>query len=260
MLLVGGAKVYHMSTCSFSRELDRTVASPTLIEGLPGHGLVASIVVDQIRKELGMDLYGGIRSPEVPPLLSFSDGYVKDTVRVYSSINPNVLTLHGDVMFPSSAYRPFSQCVLDDLADEIEKGVFLVAAPAEDEHQHGELFGVATNEAIGEELLTAGIKLANGDGIVGGVTGALVDECYQASVPAALILVRADPYVPDPEAARIVIEEALEPLLSFDIDTAELEEQATKIKAQKAQIADQYREMQEQQPPQERSPVPGMFQ
>lgn len=234
-----------MVSCTFHREQEAESDAPTLIEGLPGHGLVASIAVDQITKQLELARYGGIRSEEVPPVLSFRDGRVQDTVRVYSGADPDVLTLQSDVMLPQSAFRPFSECVLEDLAAEIDRGIFLAAAPAQSDSQHGDIIGVATTATVEADLRDAGIKVAEGDGLVGGITGALVDECYVRDVPAALLLVRADPHVPDPKAARIVIETALEPLVEFDIDTQDLEDQASRIQEQKQQIAKQVQESQQ---------------
>jgi len=40
---------------SFERVADIPADSPTLIEGLPGHGLVAAIAVDQITDQLGLE-------------------------------------------------------------------------------------------------------------------------------------------------------------------------------------------------------------
>lgn len=250
-----------MSTCSFELVSETDAESPTLIEGLPGHGLVASIAVERISSELGLDLYGGIRSEEVPPVLSFTDGLVHDTVRVYAGTDPDVLTLHGDVMLPDAAYRPFSRCVLNDLADRIGRGIFLAAAPARTEEEHGEILGVATDDTVKDRLTEAGIDLAEGDGLVGGITGALVDECFHQEIPAALLLVRADPHVPDPEAAQRVIDQALEPLVEFTVDTDPLLEQAKQIQERKAQIAKQLEtaEHQQQDRPDSMS-VSGMYQ
>lgn len=100
-----------------------------------------------------------------------------------------------------------------------------------------------------DKLTTAGVEIAEDTGVVGGVTGALVNACYQAEVPAILLLVRADPYVPDPAAARAVIETALAPLIEFEIDTKLLDEQAEQIQTQKAQIAQELKAAQEAEAP-----------
>lgn len=86
--------------------------------------------------------------------------------------------------------------------------------------------GVATTDGRETELVDAGIALADGSGVIGGVTGALLAGCHREGVPAAALVVRSNPYIPDPAAARAVIEGALEPLVEFDIDVRELREQA----------------------------------
>ena len=79
------------------------------------------------------------------------------------------------------------------------------------------------------------------------MTGALLSDCHQGDVPAAVLIVHSNPYIPDPSAARAVIEEALEPLVDFDIDTRELLEQAEKIQRQKQQVAEQLQQYQQQE-------------
>ncbi|MFB6254386.1 MAG: proteasome assembly chaperone family protein, partial [Halobacteriaceae archaeon] len=231
----------------FEKLTDESATSPTLIEGLPGLGMVASIAVDQITSQLEMSHHGNIHSDEFPPVASFKDGRVRDSVRVYASEDPSVMTLQSDMPIPSNAIEPLSQCVHQDLAKEFDRAVFLAGAQADSEEQIGEVSGVATTDAIESDLVEANIQLAEESGAIGGVTGALVSECYHNDVPAAVLIVRCDPRLPDPNAARSVIENALEPLVEFDIDTSELEQQAQQIQQQKQQIAKQLRQMQEQQ-------------
>ena len=235
------------SSVRFEKTTELVTESPTLIEGLPGLGLVASIAVDQITKQLGLDLHGTIVSEDFPPVTSFNDGRVRDTVRVYASEDPAVMTLQSDVPIPPSAVESLSQCVLNDLADEFDRAVFLAGAPAESEEQIGEVIGVATTDKLEEALTGAGITLAEGTGTIGGVTGALLNDCYHADIPAAVLIVRSHPYIPDPGAARDVIEAALEPLVEFDIDTQELLEQADEIQQQKQQIAEQLQQYQQEE-------------
>jgi uncharacterized protein len=168
------------------------------------------------------------------------------------------MTLQSDITIPPTAVDSLSECVLGDLAAEFERAIFLAGAPAESEDAIGEVVGVATTENQRTALTDAGVALAEGSGVVGGVTGALLDACYDDGVPAAVLIVRSNPFIPDPAAAHAVIEDALEPLVEFDIDTNELLEQAEEIQKQKQQIAEQlqqYQQQQDQQPA-----YPGMYQ
>lgn len=244
-----------MSDATFHELTDLAPTEPTLIEGLPGHGMVASIAVDHLTEQLGLERYGTIRSDALPPVASFADGIVQDTVRVYARASPDVMTLQSDVPVPEEAFSGLGQCVLEELADEFERAIFIAGAPARSEDQLGNVSAIATTQGLKDELEAAGIGIEPDSGAVGGVTGALVTACYHADVPAMLLLVRADPRLPDPGAARTVIEEALEPLVEFDVDTEALREQAEEIQRQKQRVVEQLQQTrgQEAEPVQSQS-------
>jgi uncharacterized protein len=248
------------SSTRFEKRRERTAAASTLIEGLPGLGMVASIAVDQITTQLRLEQYGTIRSEDFPPVAAFTDGRVRDPVRVYAGDAPAVMTLQSDVAIPPMAVEALSRCVLTDLADEFDNAVFLAGAPARSEGQIGEVVGVASTDDLETALTDAGISLADGSGVIGGVTGALLADCYQEDIPASVLIVRTNPYIPDPRAARALIEDALEPLVDFDIDTQGLLEQAEEIQQQKRQLAEQLQQYQQHQTDQQRSSTPGMYQ
>lgn len=231
----------------FEQSRDLPAEAPTLIEGLPGLGMVASIAVDQITTQLDLELHGTIHAETFPPVAAFSDGRFREAVRVYAGADPDVMTLQSDIPIPPDAFTALSRCVHTDLAEEFERAIFLAGAPAEDEEQIGEVTGVATSDALASDLQEAGISLAEGSGAIGGVTGAIVANCFSDAVPAAVLIVRSNPYIPDPGAAESVIENAIEPLVAFDIDTSELREQASEIRERMQQIAQQLQQYQEQQ-------------
>ena len=236
-------------------------APPTLIEGLPGHGLVASIAVDQITTQLGLTHHGNIYDESFPSVVTFESGMVRDPVRVYAGSDPAVMTLQSDLALPPRTFAPLADCVLSELAETFDRAIFLAGAPAQNEGERGKVTGVATTESIRGELEAAGIELAAEPGLVGGVTGALVQACYHEDVPAAVLIVKAHPYLPDPGAAQMVIEEALEPLVDFDIDTEELEKQADQIQHRMQQIAAQYQQMvEEESGGRSETGMPGMYQ
>lgn len=245
---------------TFEQLTDIGAEPPTLIEGLPGHGLVAAIAVDQITKHLDLEHHGNIVSEEFPSVLSSFDGRARDMVRVYAGNDPSVMTLQSDVAMPPYAFGPLSRCVREDLADEFDRTIFLAGAPAEHEEEIGAVLGIATTDELEADLRDAGIELAEGVGLIGGITGALANDCYHSDVPAAVLIVQANPYLPDPAAAQSVIENALEPLLGFDIDTSELREEADRIKRELQQIAEQHQQAMEQSQQQSQSSMPSMYQ
>lgn len=228
----------------FEQESPLPGDSPTLVEGLPGRGMVASIAVDQLTDQLGLAYHGSLQSPAFSPVAAFNAGRIREPVRVNAGADPAVMTLESDVPIPEAGIAPLRKCVQDDLAETFDRAIFLVGAPAQTEEDRGEVSGAATTEGVEADLDRAGIDLAEDAGAIGGVTGALVAGCFRANVPAAVLIVRCDPRLPDPEAARSVIESALKPLVEFDIDTSELAEQAEQIQQQKQQLAAQLQQMQ----------------
>ena len=240
-------------TVTFDRLTDLGAESPVLIEGFPGFGLVAAIAVEQITTQLGLEHHGNIVSEAFPPVLTYRDGHAHDLVRVYAYGSHGVMTLKSDLALPPSTFEPLSRCVHEQLAEEFDRAIFLAGAPARNEGEVGNVRAVVTDDAVAADVQDAGIELADGAGAIGGITGALANDCYRFDVPAVVLIVHADPYFPDPGAAQSLIEDALEPLVAFDIDTTELAEQSNRIQQQMEQIAEQYRQMlegayREQQP------------
>lgn len=249
------------TTATYTKIEDVAADAPTLIEGLPGHGLVAAIAVDLITEQLDLEHCGSVASDEFPPVVTFEDGLVQDLVRVYGSADPPVMTLESDLALPQPAFEPLSRCVLEDLAEEFGRAIFIAGAPAESEEHLGQVTGVATTEEGRADLVDAGVEVADDLGLVGGITGALVRECYHADVPAVLLIVEAHPFLPDPGAAKSVIETALEPLVDFDVDTTDLEEQAEDIQRRMQQVAEQYQQMfEEREQGRQQPPATGMYQ
>jgi uncharacterized protein len=222
-------------------ETDAT--APTFIDGVPGLGLVALIATEQVRKQLGLSHHADIVSRRFPRVATFEDGALREPVRVYAGNDPEVMVLRSDVVFPPRSYTPLADCLLEDLADEFERAIFLAGAPAQTESEHGRVTGVANTDGLREELGVAGIELETAPGGVGEATGALATEFHRAGVPTALLVAKTTPYQPDPTAARSLIEEGLEPIVEIDVDTTELRKQEDEIRREMRQMADQMQEM-----------------
>lgn len=239
----GGAVPGRVTDACFERtgETELDLDAPVLIEGLPGYGLVAAIAVDRITDDRELEPHGRVTADAFPAVTTFEDGLVKDLVRVYAGTDPDVLTLRSDLALPERAIEPLADCVVSELAEEFGRAVFLAGAPAETDDDRGTVRGVATTDAVRSDLDDAGVELGAEPGLVGGVTGGLVRECHRRDVPAALLIVDAHPYFPDPTAAAAVVDEALEPLVGFDIDTTPLAERAERIEREMQQVAQQYR-------------------
>lgn len=233
------------ASARFERRAEVTAESPTLIVGMPENGVVGSIAVNHVTEQLGLEQKGNIVSESFPPVATYGDGRVRDLVRVYAGADPPVVIPHCDIALPTYANGDLAACVVNDLAEDFERAIVLAAVPAQTEEEVGEVTGIVTSEKAETELQEIGIPLDPNVGFLGGASGAVVNDCYHANVPTIALIVKAHPYLPDPEAARAIIEKALEPLVDFDIDTQGLREQAEDIRERMDQIVQHYEQLQE---------------
>ncbi|PSP89808.1 3-isopropylmalate dehydratase [Halobacteriales archaeon QS_4_69_34] len=211
--------------------------SPTLIEGLPGVGLVGKIVADHLVDTFGMDYHAAVRCEGVPEVATYRGGRsaLRPPVRLHADAERDLLVLQSDIPVSPSAASEFATCVTGWLADHDATPVYLSGMPAEKEGTP-EVYGVATGG--GEALLDeAGIVPPHEAGAVSGPTGALLAQADAEALDGVGLIAEASPQFPDPEAARAVITGGVEPLTGIEVGTDELVEQAEEISDAREQLA-----------------------
>jgi uncharacterized protein len=227
----------HVAVHERGFELDR----PTLIEGLPGVGMVGKIVVDHLVEELGMVHYGTIQCPGLPPVVTYEGGTraVRQPVRIYADAERDLLAVQSDVPVSPTAVDDFASCLTGWLADLQTTGLYVSGTPADVEGRDDRtLSGVAT-EAADDVLDSHGIDPPTEDGIWRGPTGALLNEAVGSDLPALGVIVESDPNLPDPEAACTVLSDAIAPIVGFEVDVEELRAHGEEIRAAQEGIARQ---------------------
>ncbi|MFC4551320.1 MULTISPECIES: proteasome assembly chaperone family protein [Halorussus] len=232
------------ATARFERRAELSPEAPTLLVGMPENGVVGSIAVNQVTEQLDLERQGHIVSESFPPVTTFGEGRVRDLVRVYAGTDPSVVVPQCDVAMPPEASADLAACIVNDLAADFERAIVLAGVPAQNEEAVGEVTAVVTSEEMASEVEAIGVPLESGVGFIGGTSGAVVNDCYHANVPTIALVVKAHPFLPDPNAARALIEKALEPLVEFDIDTRELEEEAEAIRNEMEQVARYFEQLQ----------------
>ena len=73
--------------------------SPTVVEGLPGVGLVGMIATDHLLREFGMDYYADVVGDGIPPVAAFDGGEptVTAPTRLLADPDRELLAVYGDV-------------------------------------------------------------------------------------------------------------------------------------------------------------------
>mgnify|MGYP006281788159 FL=1 len=214
---------------------ERSVENFYLVEGFPGIGLVANIAADFLVEDLEMQIYAKIYSDSIPVGMTFDrKSYsLRPEICIYSSFEHELLVLKTDVPVSGSSHE-FIEAVTDWIIDEELRPVHLLGFPARDFSE--QVFGLSTGDA--ESVLDeAGIDKPPALGAVGGPSGALLEKADRNNVDSVALVVEADPYFPDPEASRILIEDGVSRVTGIDFSAGKLSEAAEEIKNQQEELA-----------------------
>ncbi len=224
--------------------------SPTLIEGLPGVGLVGKIATDHLVEAFGMDHYASVYCDGLPSVGVYHAGEhtVQAPVRLYADPERDLLALQSDVPVSTDTAGDFAGCVVGWLAANDVSPVFLTGRPAErdeasilaEDDDVPTVYGMTTG--AGSALESLDVDPPPESGAVSGPTGALLHHAAREGVDGVGLIVESDPNFPDPGAARALLEGGVEPITGVDVGVDVLADRAQQIREQKQQLAQRMRQ------------------
>jgi uncharacterized protein len=225
----------HVTVYDDSVELDE----PMLVEGLPGVGLVGKIAVDHLVDSLGMEYYAGVEDCKgLPKLAVYAEGdyEVRPPVRVYVDAERDLLALQSDIPIQQAAAEQFADCLTEWMAEQGATPLYLSGMPTEEKQAPPAMFGVASGN--GRAMLESiGVDTPVEKGVVSGPTGALLARSAVLDADAVGLVVESHAQFPDPEAARVILKDAVGPLADLDVPLQDLVDQAGDIRQAKEQLA-----------------------
>lgn len=216
----------------------RDLEEPYLVEGMPGVGLVGKIATDHLIEELGMDHYADVHCEGIPRIGVYGAGErgVVPPVRFYVDEQRDLLALRSDVPVSPKSAGDFASCVTGWFAEQTATPILLSGLPAEKGSEPPKLSGIATGDG-GDLLSEINVSPPAESGVVSGPTGALLNEAIEQEQTVVTLIVESDPQFPDPEAARILIEQGIGELASLDVSLSDLVDRAEEIRTQKEKLA-----------------------
>jgi uncharacterized protein len=161
---------------------------------------------------------------------------VRPPVRLYADEASGLPALQSDVPVSPEQATEFAGCVTDWLAENDVLPVYLSGLP-EEKDGVPELYGVATGDAE-THLERAAVDPPRQGGMVSGPTGALLSRAAAADLDAVGLVVQTQAQFPDPESARILLENGIEPIAGVDVETDALVERAGEIQQAREQLAE----------------------
>ncbi|QKQ98641.1 proteasome assembly chaperone family protein [Candidatus Nanohaloarchaea archaeon] len=214
----------------------------TLVEGFPGTGLVAKISADYIKDHLDMDLYAEVYSEEIPSISVFEQGSrnLKPAVCIYADPENELLVLKCDAPVSAKA-DGFISGLTDWIDGNNITPIYQLGIPSRSDEK--KVFGVSIGDAE-KELDAAEVPKPETVGGISGPTGAVLERSQEEEISSIGLTVSCAEQLPDPEAARTLIEEAIEPITGIDLDTQQLAETAEQIKEQKKKLAEKMQQAQ----------------
>ena len=223
-----------------------SLSEPTLVEGFPGVGLVGKIATDHLIDAHEMTHYANVHCDGLPPVAVYreDDAAATTPVRLYADPENDLVALRSDVPVKPGAATEVAAC-FGSWFDEVDLfPIFLSGLGREKDEAPPDLYGIATG-AGGEALARAEVAEPPESGLVSGPTGAMLAAALEAGRDAVGLVVESDPQFPDPEAARRLILDGIDPIAGVETPTDGLVDQATEIREAKQQLAEQMRQANE---------------
>ncbi len=238
-------------TVDVDDEIDATGA--LLVTCFPSVGFVSSIVAHYLVEKLELQLVGGVRHPNLPPVCLVQDGKPLPPVRFYAG-DPicnmdqcdKVVLIASEIQVPSELNLPLSSGIIDwvvssgvgstIIVDSFAHGVDSKHSIFDDDESMDSMLGIGSTDSSHKLLEQVGVPLLK-QGVVGGMTGVMMGECRRRGVEAMSILAEADGeigqgVIPDARAAARIIS-CMDGLLpAVKLDPEPLHEEAQRIESQ----------------------------
>ena len=207
---------------------EKNLKDYTLIEGLPGMGLVGTIAAKYVIEKLNFDEYGYIESGIFLPVVRIHDGMPVRPARIYISDSRKLVILISEQIIPKNHTYALAKAVTDWMQRKgISNLISLSGIHAFDKDpEQPIIYGIAANEKSKDLLQKHGLKIIE-DGITTGVTALILLNLKKTNISAISILGNVK-IAADYQAAAEVLKK-LSDITQLDIDVKPLMAEAKQV-------------------------------
>jgi len=202
-----------------------TFKKPVIIEGFQGIGLVGTLAAQYMAQKLGFEQIGYVEGEGIPPMALLVNGEIRNPIKIFANKQRSIIIIESELSIPRK--------IIYELSDEIAKWakkikakeivcVEGIAVPPQE--MNYEVLGMSTNEQIMKSLTKKGVKKLQ-NGIVIGMSAALLLKARELRVPATCLMIESKRNIPDGIAAANMLE-TLGKIYDFKIDVKDLRKQA----------------------------------
>jgi len=208
--------------------------NPILIEGLPGLGLVGKIATRYLIKKLNAKKFAYLYSPHFPYFVLVSR---KGSVRLLRGTfyflknqggGNDLILFTGDSQAQTiEGQYEISNCILDFARLHNVRVIVTIGGYRMEVKDKPKVIAAATNQELLNEALQAKAVLSSMGSPIVGTAGLILGLARFKKIDALCLLGETRGYLPDPKAAKSVLE-VLKTMLGINVDLAGLDEEIVK--------------------------------
>jgi len=208
--------------------------NPVLVEGLPGLGLVGKIAVRYLIRQFKAERFASLYSPHFPyfvlvgkkgsvRLLSGAFYYWKDK----NGRNDLVLFTGDSQAQTIEGQYEISDGLLGFAEKHNVRMIITIGGYRIETKGKPKVFAAATNKQLLDKSLQAGAVISPAGSPIVGTAGLVLGMAHFKNIEALCLLSETRGYLPDPEAAKSVLE-ILRSMFGFDVNLDGLNEEIVK--------------------------------
>lgn len=206
-----------------------------ILEGFPGFGLVATIATGFLLDHLKCEKIGTYWFEEAPPTVAIHGCRAIDPVGIYYNQKYNLVILH--TITPIRGLEWKAAELVMELFKQLEAKEIITIEGVGSTEEQTRGFYYTDDPKTAKKLEGMGIECL-GEGIVVGVTGALLLKCAKEKIPLVSFFAETHSNLPDSKAAAKIIE-LLDKYLGLKVDYRPLLKQAEEFEKKLRTILEQ---------------------
>jgi len=195
----------------------------TIIEGFPGIGLVGTITTEFLTEHLKTEKIGGVLIDDVPAIVAVHGSKVIEPISIHYNKKYNIVIIHAITLGKGGGWD--LAAIIQDLAEQLNAKEIIaiegVGTMKPTEEAAAAVFYYSTSGKKNLDKVAKPLK----EGIVVGVTGALLARQENYKVPVTAFFAETPSNLPDSKGSANVIR-ALDGYLGLDVDPKPLLKQA----------------------------------
>ncbi len=212
----------------------KPIKGATLLEGLPGIGLVGTIATSYVVQKLNMEIIGHVYSKYFPPIVAIHKYKPYYPMRIYYSKKENLFAILSEFVVPTTKVIELSEKI-DEFTKKNNISRIISLGSITIKGQQDTVYAIASHEKDSKELAKiSGVEIIK-EGATTGVTAMLLAKGMSNNNSVISLLAEAKGEYIDPGAASMVIK-ILNKIIKPNIDTNSLDKEAKNLEKEMGNI------------------------